>query len=166
MRGLHAFHFRYDGSSAGRKDQMIIRQRCGVPRIQIFYQYRFFFGINTDNLVSDTDVNVEPRTKTPGSLQCQLLLLGDNIPNIIRQPAVGKRNKIAPFQNDNLFLFQSASQPGRSGSPASYAAYNHGSCFHTRSTFPIMFHHDCFSSIHCNGPYRQNVTTGGNRHGT
>ena len=100
----------------------------------VLHRHGLFGAVHRKHLALHPHIHVETGVESLGGLQLQRLPLGDGAADVVGQAAVGKRDVLALFKQDDLGVFVVAAQPGSGAGAAGHTAHNQN--FH--GTFPAF----------------------------
>ena len=133
-RAVDSIDLRANRFRAGREHQAVVGFLVDAVPPDIADGDRLALRVYRYGLMQRAHVDAEVRVKALRRLQCQVVLVRDDAADIIRKPAVGKRDVFAPFQQNDFCAFVQPAQPCSRRRAAGYPAYNN--CFH--NTHPLF----------------------------
>ena len=131
---LDALKGRADGRSARREHQRVVAFGVGFAGGVVLHGHSLFGAVHRKHLALHPHIHVETGVEGLGGLQLQRLPLGDGSADVIGQAAVGKRDVLALFKQNDFGVFIVAAQPGSGAGAAGHTAHNQN--FH--GTFPAF----------------------------
>ena len=112
----------HQGRSARREDQLVIRQVVGFSAGMIQHRHRLGSAIDAPDFLPRPHVDAKAAGQELRRGDQQLLPLGDLAADVVRQTAVGERNVLVLFQQDDLRVLVHAAGASRRRSAAGDAA--------------------------------------------
>ena len=136
---------------SGRQKQLVIAFFKFPAGFQIFHRNRILLWMNGSDFMMHLHGHLESGEKAFRGLEGQMVLMGDDLSNIIRQSAVCVGDKSGALKNDDLCLFVQPANSCSGGRSAGHAAYNHN--FHVIFP-PFLCRRQCLQdSLHLYIPY-------------
>ena len=122
---VNARHGRHNGKRTGREQEHIVPFLILLSVAQVLHRNNLPVAVDGRHLVEGAHIHIVAVAKRHWGLDKQFLAVLNRVADIIGQTAIGVRDMLALFEEDNLRVLVESFQAGGGGSASRHAAHNH-----------------------------------------